>query len=207
MLKIGPLQYQLPAVQAPNQVSRALAVTYGPFPQAEIEAVEALWSFSGPGKIGPKLKLLTAEAVWQSAYSKEWAQLFAAAFSRSNTIQGDPVKDGRTQDVAGLRLVEKLVKEPRAWLIEEGNGSRIAVFVLNGALEDPNISFEGADKNVISTQLYRPPPPVQDHFSVLAGQIEDFFRQDAHPPLPRGLEALSGILELMRIAGKGQFRD
>jgi hypothetical protein len=190
--------FQLPLIKAPARIRKALAVTYGSFPDAELEAIEALWSFEKPGDAAPKVELLNGDHVWTTPYSAEWRDLFAAAFSRSNTIQGDPERDGRTQDVVGLRLVEKLVPEPRAWLLQTPSGIRTALFVMNGALKDLNIAFEGADGKVVSSQLYRPPAPMQDHFSELAGQIEDFFRQDAAPKPPATMLLLPAVLESMR---------
>lgn len=192
--------FQLPVIQAPSRIRKALAVTYGAFPLAESEAIEALWSL-GKGNQTPRVELLKGEAVWRTAYSAEWTDLFASAFSRSNTIQGDPEKDGRTQDVAGMRLVEKLVAEPRAWLLEAG-GIRTAIFVMNGALEDINVAFEGTDGKVVSTQLYRPPAPMQDHFSSLAARIEDFFRHDAPAKSDASIVSLPAVLESMQ----GAFR-
>jgi hypothetical protein len=196
--------FQLPVIEIPGKAFKAVAVTFGRFPDAELEALEGLWKFGEPGQPNPTVKSLTGADVWKAAYSSEWADLFGAAFSRSNTIQGDPEKDGRTQDVAGLRLVEKLVKDPRGWLIEDPNGARMAVFVMNGALEDLNVAFETPGGKIISTQLYRPPPPMQDHFSVLAGQIEDFFRQDTQPNQTTSLMTLPGILDLMGAARQRQ---
>ncbi len=189
--------FQLPPIDVPSRVQRGLAVTYGAFPNAELEAVEALWALGAAPTTAPKLELLTGSAVWQAAYSSEWNDLFTSAFSRSNTIQGDPVLDGRTQDVAGMRLVEKLVSEPRAWLLE-ADGKRAAVFVLNGALEDLNMALQGVDGKIVSTQLYRPPPPMEDHFSGLAGRIEDFFRADTAPKPDAPTLLLPGVFEAMR---------
>jgi hypothetical protein len=203
--------FQLPVLKTPEGARLKLAVTHGKFPEADLEAVEALWILAKTSAPNPTVRLLKGDAVWALAYSAEWTELFAAGFSRSNTIQGDPVKDGRTQDVAGLRLVEKLVKEPRAWLIDEASSStprgtsvsKTAVFVMNGALEDLNVAFQDAGGKVVSTQLYRPPPPMQDHFSELAGQIEDFFRRDTAPEPGPALLQLPAMFEAMR----GAMRD
>jgi hypothetical protein len=193
--------FQLPALKTPERARRKLAVTHGRFPEADLEAVEALWSMTQEAAEQPKVRLLTRGSVWALAYSPEWSGLFAAAFSRSNTIQGDPVKDGRTQDVAGLRLVEKLVSEPRAWLIDsDSDESKTAVFVMNGALEDLNAAFQDARGKMVSTQLYQPPTPMQGHFSNLAAQIEDFFRQESAVAPGPALMRLPAVFQAMRDA-------
>ena len=189
--------FQLPVINVPSRVSKALAVSFASFPDADLEAVEALWGLASPPNDTVKIELLSGDALWRRAYSVEWISLFAAAFSRSNTIQGDPLKDGRTQDVVGLRLVEKLVAEPRAWILEQPNGLKMAVFILNGALEDLNVAFGNSSEAIVSTQLYRPPKPLEDHFSALAGQIEDFFRQDTAPKPNANIVLLPAIYEKM----------
>lgn len=189
--------FQLPPIEIPSRVRKALAVTYGPVMESELEALDALWNLIPPPEAEPEVTLLTGEKVWEAAYSPEWRDLFAATFSRSNTIQGDPMRDGRTQDVVGLKLVEKLVSEPRAWILDAG-GTQTAIFVMNGALEDLNIAFKSSSGDVVSTQLYRPPPPMQDHFSNLAASIEDFFRRDTPPKSSGVMTLIPAISEQMR---------
>lgn len=167
-------------INAEARIRKALAVGFGDFPGGEWDALAGLWKFGGwrsAGKSTPKVQALTGAEVWKAAYAKEWVELFAGAVSRSNTIQGDPVKDGRTQNVVGLKLVEKLATKPRGWIVE-ANGTRMAIFILTGVLEDLNVALELDSGKTISTQLYRPPPPQLDHFSNLAGEIEDFFRRE-----------------------------
>ena len=132
----------------------------------------------------------------EAAYAAEWRALLAAAFSRSNTIQGDPVKDGRPQDVYGLHFLERLCPAPRGWILDHQDGLRSALFDFSGALEDLNFAVELADGSIRSAQLYRPPEPMSDHFSTLAERIERFFRAD-HPEVPAGLTSLWRVAEQM----------
>mgnify|MGYP003574918453 CR=1 FL=1 len=192
--------FQLPPIEKPGPIRKAAIVTFGPPLEAELEGLDALWSLAPLGSGVPSVKSLQGDKVWDTAYSADWSGLFSAAFSRSNTIQGYPVRDGRTQDVVGLRLVEKLVPEPRAWLLDAGQ-TQIALFIMNGALEDLNIALESNSGELLSTQLYRPPAPMQDHFSNLAAQIEAFFRREETPLFGHNPVTLPGILEQMRAAG------
>jgi hypothetical protein len=111
-------------------------------------------------------------AVWDFAYSAAWKPLFAAAISRSNNIQGDPEKDGRTQDIVGLQLVEKLAPAPRAWHFRPNGQSELAILVVDGALTDTNFAVQTGN-GILSAQLYEPRAPMQDHFSDLAWWITD----------------------------------
>jgi hypothetical protein len=164
---------------------------------AEADALAALRSIA-PSRLGfSKVRLLIHTDVWATAYSRDWFPLFSAAISRSNTMQGDPEKDGRTQDIAGLRLIEKLVKQPRAWIVEHLTGMQTAIFDLSGALQDLNFAVELTDRTIQSAQLYRPPPPMEDHFSPMAEQIERFFRTDSAAPSP-DLVQLPALFEKMR---------
>jgi hypothetical protein len=104
--------------------------------------------------------------------------------------------DGRTQDIVGLRIVEKLVPEPRAWLFDHEDGLRTVIMDLTGALKDINIAAEIGFRSIASTQLYRPPAPMQDHFSPLAENVERFLRTDA-PEDARPASILAGLYERM----------
>lgn len=176
--------FRLPAIEiSAADVRRALVVSYGS--EMELDAIEVWRSLIGSRMEKPaQIESMIWNEVWDFAYSPPWRPLFAAAVSRSNTIQGDPVKDGRTQDIVGLRIVEKLVPKPRAWRVTQSNGLAVAILDLTGALEDLNFAVEMASGALASAQLYRPPAPMQDHFSPLAERLERFFRVDVPEPPP-----------------------
>lgn len=187
------------ATPDPAALRRAVIVTTGAFPVAEIHALEGMLFLGQPqfGGTAPRVTAIAAQEVWPTVYSAQWNKLFAAAVSRSNTIQGDPTRDGRTQDIVGLRLVENLVREPRAWLLQQSGGVEVLVVILNGALQDMNAALELANKEIFSTQLYRPATVAQEHFSLLAAKVETFFR--AEGPLPDNKIAfIPNILDRMR---------
>lgn len=178
-------------------IRKALAVTFGA--SAEFDALEMLRTALGARmeQQSAEVRLWQGGEAWKLACAIEWRELLAAAVSRSNTIQGDPEKDGRTQDIVGLQLLEKLAAKPRAWTIGFAGGLGAAVFDLTGALEDLNFAA-ATEAGVVSTQFYRPPLPMQDHFSPLAEQIERFFRAD-QSATSVGLVALPALLEKMRL--------
>jgi len=121
--------------------------------------------------------------------------LLAAALSRSHSPQGDPVLDGRTQDLVGLGLVPKLARNPRGWLLEHRDGLRSTILVLDGVVADFNFAVRGQDASIVSAQLFRAPAPAEQHFSRLAAVMEEFFRTGGAPwPIERNL-FIAGLLE------------
>lgn len=175
----------------------------GSLPGAELDALEGLLPIierRQGGESGVRsLRLLEGPEVWRAGDKKLWSwKLLAAALSRSNSPQGDPVLDGRTQDILGLGLVPKLARNPVAWLLEHRDGLRSALLVLDGVVADHNFALGTRDGRVLSAQLFRAPPPADHHFSRLVAVLEDFF-QTGRPPWPvqRNL-LIAGLLETFR---------
>jgi hypothetical protein len=145
------------------------------------------------------VRLLEGDEVWRGGHRKLWSwPLLAAALSRSHSPQGDSVLDGRTQDIAGLGLVPKLARRPQAWLLEHCDGLHTSILVLDGVVGDFNFAVRAADGRVFSAQLFRAPPPLEQHFSMLAAAVEDFFEFRKPPwPLERNL-LIAGLLQAFR---------
>lgn len=189
-----PLLWRLPNVEVPADTSlkEALIVVQGPRAVAEMHGVEALLALvqrrRGGGGI-VEMRALRGSETWEAGRTGKWSwSLLAAALSRSNSPQGDTLKDGRTQDLVGLGLVEKLAHSPRGLMLRHRDGLRSTVLVLDGVVADFNFAVQTREGAVISAQLYRPPPPSEHQFSRLAGVIEDFFRGGKPPwPLERSL--------------------
>jgi hypothetical protein len=125
-------------------------------------------------------------------------KLLAAAISRSDSPQGDPQRDGRTQDLVGLGLAPKLAKDPRVWEIEHTDGVKSTVAVLNGVVGDFNFAVELGDGTVVSAQIYRPPAPQRHEFSRVAEVVEKFFVSGKAPWLPRRSILTAGLMGAMR---------
>ena len=175
--------FRLPDVQVNEGTSlkEALIVVQGRRPEAELAGMDGLMPIVGQRAGGEKgirqTTLLEGRKVWRAGESGHWSMaLLAAALSRSNTSQGDPVRDGRTQDLVGRGLIEKLAVQPRAWLIEHRDGFRSTVLVLNGVVADCNFAVRTAEGPILSAQLYRPPAPNRSEYDRLAAAVEDFFR-------------------------------
>ena len=196
--------WRLPPVPLPKDspIRRSLIVVQGPGPGAELHGLEGLLPVledRAGGEPGVKhLELLEGAEVWRAGDRGAWStRLLAAAVSRSNSPQGDPVLDGRTQDLFGLGLIPKLARSPRAWIFTHADGCSSAILVLDGVVNDFNHAFELADGRVHSAQLFRAPPPAEHHFSLLASVVGEFFASGRAPwPLQRSL-LTAGLLEVM----------
>lgn len=182
--------WRLPELDFPPGagIKEALIVVQGPFPQAELDGLEGLFPLlekRAGGESGIRqVQFLDGADLWQTVQPGTWSwPLLAAAISRSDSPQGDPVRDGRTQDLVGLGLVPKLARQPRGWLLRHADGLQSMVLVLDGVVADFNLALRTSAGKTLSTQLYHPPAPAQHHFSRLAGWIEDYFRT-AQPPWP-----------------------
>jgi len=180
--------FRLPDVDLPSKAKtrEALIVVQGPFPEAEHEALEGVLPVierRRGGESGVRsVRFVEGDEVWRAGREGLWSwSLLASAISRSNTVQGDPVKDGRTQDIVGQGLIQSLAKSPRGWLLEHHDRLRTTLLVLDGAVADYNFAIRLANGSTVSAQLYRPPEPAQEQFSRLTAVIEDFFRTGKAP--------------------------
>ena len=114
------------------------------------------------------------DAVWKANAVGEWSWgLLGAALSRSSNAQGSAVTDGRTQDLVGLGMVQRLAERPRAWITRHEGGGRSAILALDGVVKDVNVATRDRHGDVRSARLYRPPAPNEAGYHRLVAQIED----------------------------------
>ena len=184
-------------------LKEALIVAQGTSPLAELQAFDGLLPVlerRRGGETGIRsARRIEGDAVWRAGDEATWSwALLAAAISRSDTPQGDPVKDGRTQDLVGLGLVQKLARNPRASFIEHRDGLRTTLLVLDGVVADFNFAVRADDGEITSAQLYRPPPPTRAEFDRLSAVLERFFATGQEPwPVQRSL-LTAELLEKLR---------
>jgi hypothetical protein len=196
--------WHLPELEIPQDTrfEQALIITQGASPGAEFDGLDGLLPILARrrgGETGMRsVQFFEGAGLWQASKDGLWREsLLAAAISRSDSPQGDPVKDGRTQDLVGLGLVPKLARNPRGWILEHRDGLRSIILVLDGVIADYNFAVQTIDGTLFSAQIFRPPKPRQDQYSRLAVVLEDFFRAGTPPwPIERGL-LTAGLLEAM----------
>ena len=205
---------RLPAIDLPpgTPLKEALVIVQGPSPAATLNGLEILLPLlerrqGSQNNRAKSVSFFSGPAVWQAAADQLWSwSLLASAISRSDSPQGDPAKDGRTQDLVRLGLVANLARDPRAWLIEHEDGLRSTVLALDGVVADQNFALRTGQGQVVSAQVYQPPKPRQNEFSRLAAVLEEFFA-GGNPPwkLDRSLLTVE-LLDAFRQGSLGQGR-
>jgi hypothetical protein len=200
-----PITWRLPEVDLAEgaAVQEGLIVVQGEALAAELDGLEGLLPVlerrrggeSGVRSVrfwkGPDFSDARERGLWS------W-KLLTAAISRSNSPQGNALKDGRTEDLSSLGLIEKLARDPRGWVIEHSDGVKSTVLVLDGVIADYNFAVLARDRTLVSAQIYRPPAPAEHHFSRLAAVMEDFFRSSKPPwSVDRSL-LIAGLLEVFK---------
>ncbi len=202
-----PVTWRLPQLDLPANapVDEALIVVQGPSPLAELHALDGMLPVlerrAGGERGVRQVKFLSGRDLWHAGDRREWSwPLLSAALSRSDSPQGDALKDGRTQNLVGLGLVPKLATDPRGWLLEHTDGVRTALLVLDGVVADFNFAVRLADGSEISAQLFQAPAPGQEHYSQLAAVLEDFFRTGTPPWSVQRSLLTAGLLDACRQA-------
>jgi hypothetical protein len=201
-----PVTWRLPEVDLGRGtlLKEGLVVVQGAAPAAELHGLDALLpviELRQGGERGIRsVQLLRGENLWQAGSEGKWSwPLLASAISRSNNPQGDPLQDGRTQDLAGLGLIPKLARDPRGWILEHRDGLRSAILVLDGVVGDFNFAVQARDGKITSAQIYRPQQPQDHQFSRLADIIEEFLRGGKAPwPIERSLLIAGTLAEFAK---------
>ncbi|HTD87832.1 MAG TPA: hypothetical protein VK850_14745 [Candidatus Binatia bacterium] len=178
-----------------TRLAKALAIVQGEFPSAEMEALDVLMPLIWRKDAAIRSVVTLGATEFWPALLREFWPLVKSALSRSDSPQGDAVRDGRTQDLVGLGLLENLVKSPRGWLVEHEDGIRYVIAVMDGAVADYNVALQTRAGGILSAQIHRGPPPGEHHYDPLAAMLERYFRT-GEPPWPPEQSVLSA--ELMR---------
>jgi hypothetical protein len=193
-----PVTWRLPAIDLPLgcEIESALMVGEGGSDAMDFHALEGLQCMverRRGGESGVKaVQLLDGDSVWKAGYSKE---LLTAALSRSDTPLGLTVTDGRTQDLAASGELQRLVKNPAAYLIEYADGLKATMLMLNGAVQDLNFAARLKDGRIWSTQFLLTPEPNVTYSACLMRKAEEMFETGVAPyPVERTL-LTSGVLE------------
>jgi hypothetical protein len=197
-----PVTWRLPDVDIPlgAEVEEAVMVGVGGFDGSDFDALEALQCMlerRKGGETGVKaVQLLEGDDVWAAGNAGRWSRdLLSSALSRSDTPLGLTVLDGRTQDLVASGVLPQLVKNPAAYCIEYTDGTRATVLMLNGAIQDFNISARVAGHGMVSTQFFLPPAPNEGYSACLAAKIEQMFQtRSTTYPVERTL-LTTGLLE------------
>jgi hypothetical protein len=194
-----PVTWRLPDVELPLNVHIEEAVMVGENGSDDamdfhaLEAMQCMLERRRGGETGVRaVRWVEGEAVWRGDWSKE---LLIAALSRSDTPLGLTAQDGRTQDLVGSGELQKLVKEPIAYVIEYRDGLRATMLNLRGALQDFNFAARVTNLGIVSTQFLLTPEPNVTYSACLMNKVEEMFVSGRSPyPVERTL-LTSGITE------------
>lgn len=197
-----PVTWRLPDVDVPlgAHVEEAVMVGFGGFDGMAFDALEAMQSMMERrkgGETGVKaVQLLEGEDVWEAAAAGRWShELLSSALSRSDTPLGLTVLDGRTQDLAAPGVLQQLVPNPAAYCVEYIDGTIGTLLLLDGAIQDFNISVRIRGRDAVSTQFFMPPRPNRGNVACLAAKIEQMYRSSTAPYSAKRTLLTSGIME------------
>jgi hypothetical protein len=162
-----------------------LIAAYGPLEVYGFHALEALQVMMERRKGGESgvkaVTCLVGKDVWKAGDEGKWSwDLLDAALAKSETVNlGDVRKNVGTFSVQSMPPTP-----PTAFLIEYRDGSRGAVLLLNGHVQD--FTFAGrikGESNPSSCLFCLPPPPGARYFDALAGSIEKML-ESGQPTYP-----------------------
>ncbi len=198
-----PVTWRLPDVELPLgcRIEQALMVGCGgsdPMDYHALEAMQCMVERRAGGEVGvAAVQLVDGDEVWRAGedgrYSRE---LLEAALSRSDTLGGLTVEDGRTQDLVGSGELPRLVQSPAAYFIEYRDGLRATLLMLNGAVSDFCFACRLAGvEGPLATQFFLSPTPNVTYSACLVAKIEEMIVTGRAPiPAERTL-IVSGTLE------------
>ncbi|MAF12607.1 hypothetical protein CMK11_19335 [Candidatus Poribacteria bacterium] len=198
-----PVTWRLPDVELPLdcEIEDALMVGVGgsdPMDYHALEAMQCMVERRRGGEVGVRaVQLIDGEEVWRAGEDGRWSEtLLESAISRSDTLCGFSVDDGRPQDLVGSGEIHRLVENPSAYFIEYNDGFRATLLMLNGAVRDYCFAAQvRGEVDPVSTQFFLTPVPNVTYSACLVSKIEEMFMTGRAPyPAERTL-LVSGMLE------------
>ncbi len=198
-----PVTWRLPAVELPLgcDIEQALMVGVGGSDAMDYHALEAMQCMverRRGGETGVRsVQLIEGDAVWKAGDAGQWSwELLESALSRSDSIQGLTVRDGRTQNLVKDGAVKGLVGHPAAYFIDYRDGTHATLLMLDGALADYNFAARVRGlSEPLSCQFLLPPIPNVAYSACLMHQVETMIESGRAPyPVERTL-LVSGVLE------------
>lgn len=198
-----PMTWRLPPLDLPAgcRVEQALMVGIGSRRSDRYRALETLQAMverRRGGETGVRsVQSVSGQAVWRAGSSGRWSrELLEAALARSDSLQGETLKDGRPRELVKSGELPRLVEHPEACLVDYSDGVRAAVLMLDGAVGDFTFAARLRDlSETPSTQFLLPPEPNRAGSACLAARIEDLVQSGRSPIRPERAWIASGILE------------
>jgi len=198
-----PVTWRRPSVDLPlgAVVEDALMVGVGGSDAMDFHALEAMQCVlerRKGGETGVKqVQMIEGDAVWRAADEGRWSRkLLEAALSRSDSLQGLTVEDGRTQNLAVGDEIKRIARKPAAYFLSYADGAKATLLMLNGVLNDYNLAVKVQGRpDILSTQFLLPTPPNVAYSANLMNHASRMFETGrAAYPVDRTM-LVCGILE------------
>ncbi|MDR3619701.1 MAG: hypothetical protein P4L85_10145 [Paludisphaera borealis] len=198
-----PVTWRRPSVDLPMgaEVEDALMIGVGgsdPMDFHALEAMQCVLERRKGGETGVKrVQLIEGDAVWRAADEGRWSRkLLEAALSRSDSLKGLTVEDGRPQNLAEGDAIKRIVANPAAYFVDYVDGVKATLLMLDGALGDYNLAVKVKGRpEILSTQFLLPPNPNVAYSACLMNHVSTMFETGrADYPVERTM-LVSGILE------------
>ena len=198
-----PVTWRLPSVDLPMgaEVEDALMIGVGGSDPMDFHALEAMQCVLERRKGGEtgvnRVQLIEGDAVWRAGDEGRWSRkLLEAALSRSNSLKGLTVEDGRTQNLAEGDEIKRLATRPAAYFIDYADGTKATLLMLDGVLADYNLAVKVKGRpELLSMQFLLPPNPNVAYSACLMNHVARMFLTGrADYPVERTM-LVSGVLE------------
>ena len=193
-----PVTWRTPSVELPvkAKVREAVCVAYGGVDSYDFHALETLQCMverRRGGESGVKwMQSYRGDNFWRALREGVWSrELMESAMCRSHTLK--PSRAGFNNDFPTPESMQRLVKNPVAYVYQHNDGLQSAMILLSGLVEDFNFACRiDGRKEPFSTQMYLPMPPgrttLANFFSPLTNNVERLFLEKKSPyPLERTL--------------------
>jgi hypothetical protein len=180
-----PVTWRTPSVEMPSGVNvrEALTVCYGGVDSYDFHGLETTQCMVERRKGGETgvvwIQAYRGPQFWEAMRNQVWSkQLFDAALCRSHTLT--PSREGFNDIFPKFEDMQRLVKDPVAYVYQHENGPKATMILMTGLVKDFNFaaSIEGQSKP-FSTQMYLPMPDgrttLANFFSPLVNNMEKMF--------------------------------
>ncbi|HEV3146796.1 MAG TPA: hypothetical protein VGZ47_23115 [Gemmataceae bacterium] len=196
-----PVTWRRPELEMPlhTPVEEAVVAAYGPIEVYGFHALETLQCMLERRKGGESgvrsVTCLTGKNVWKAGDAGAWSwDLLEAALGRSETVCPGDIR----HNVGAFPVQGQPATPATAFLIEYRDGTRGAVLLLNGHIQDFVFAAKiRGESRPVSCLFHLPPPPGAKYFDGLVMNIEKLFETGRSPyPVERTL-LTSGMLDCL----------
>lgn len=193
-----PVTWRRPELELPagTPIHEALVVSRGEIEIFGIHALEALQCMvERRAKEEQGIRAVTClegEAVWKAADAGVWSwELLEHALRYSPSRNAGDVKTNCRHFVPPPGR-PTFPRGPVAFVLEYRDGLRATALLLNGHVDDTTFAARiGAEKKLVGTLFYLPPPPGAAFLEALAIHVEEFMKT-GRPPYPVERTLLTG---------------